>query len=613
VILCVKIINNLLNINWLKSNETIKSTVSSLPDRPGVYQFVDSSGTILYVGKARSLKKRVASYFSKNQSGKTQVMLSRAAGLNHTVVDNESEALLLENSLIKKHQPRYNILLKDDKTYPWICIKNEHFPRVFLTRKVVADGSSYHGPYTSVPAVRTLLGLIRQLFQIRTCSLPLNKKSIEEGKFRVCLEYHIGNCKAPCIGLVTEEEHNAQIERIRQIIRGDVSTVTHHLESLMRQYARELKFEEAQKIKEKLEIIAKYRSKSVVVNTSVKNVDVFGCSSGEGSMFISYMKVAEGAVVQTYTIELKIRLEEEPETILSTAVTEIRQRVSSDSPEIIVPFMPDILLDKVKYTVPLRGDRHKLLELAGRNAVFFRLEKEKKAAEHSKDKRTGLNLGKMMKDLHMPVLPLHIECFDNSNIQGESAVAACVVFRNGKPSNKEYRHFNIKTVTGPDDFASMEEVIMRRYRRMIDEKSHLPQLIIIDGGKGQLSSAVRSLEALGLRGRVTVIGIAKKLEEIYFPGDTVPLYLDKNSITLKIIQHLRNEAHRFGINFHRVRRSSKMNSSLLDEIPGIGEKTKELLLKNFGSVKKIGQASPEELEKIIGRKKAGILITALSK
>lgn len=330
-------------------------------------------------------------------------------------------------------------------------------------------------------------------------------------------------------------------------------------------------------------------------------------------MFISYMKVAEGAVVQTYTIELKIRLEEEPETILSTAVTEIRQRVSSDSPEIIVPFMPDILLDKVKYSVPLRGDRHKLLDLASRNAVFFRLEKEKKAAEHSKDKRTGLNLGKMMKDLHMPVLPLHIECFDNSNIQGESAVAACVVFRNGRPSNKEYRHFNIKTVTGPDDFASMEEVITRRYRRMIDEKSPLPQLIIIDGGKGQLSSAVRSIEALGLRGRVTLIGIAKKLEEIYFPGDTVPLYLDKNSITLKIIQHLRNEAHRFGINFHRAKRSSKMNSSLLDEIPGIGEKTKELLLKNFGSVKKISQASPEELEKIIGRKKTGFLITALSK
>lgn len=609
----VKKIINYLNISGLKNSESIKSTVASLPDKPGVYQFIDSSGTILYVGKARSLRKRVSSYFSKNQSGKTQVMLSRAADLRHTVVDNESDALLLENSLIKKHQPRYNILLKDDKTYPWICIKNEHFPRVFLTRKLIPDGSSYHGPYTSVPAVRTLLELIRQLFQIRTCSLPLNRKSIDEGRFRVCLEYHIGNCKAPCIGLVTEEEHNAQIDRIRQIIKGDVSSVTTHLETLMRQYASDLKFEEAQRIKEKLEIIAKYRSKSVVVNRSVKNVDLFGCSAGTGSMFISYMKVVEGAIVQTYSIELKIRLEEEPETILSTAVTEIRQRVSSDSPEIIVPFMPDILLDKVKYSVPKRADRHKLLELANRNAVFFRLEKERKAAEQSKEQRTGRNLEKMKKDLHMPVLPVHIECFDNSNIQGESAVAACVVFRNGKPANREYRHFNIKTVTGPDDFASMEEVIYRRYRRMVDENRPLPQLVVIDGGKGQLSSAVKSLDDLGLKGKLTVIGIAKKLEEIYFPGDSVPLYLDKNSITLKIIQHLRNEAHRFGINFHRGKRSSKMNRSFLDEIPGIGEKTKELLLKKFGSVKKISEASPEELEKVIGSKKAAILTAALQK
>ena len=574
---------------------------------------MDGSGTILYVGKAISLKKRVSSYFAKNQSGKTLVMLSRASELRHIVVDNESDALLLENNLIKKHQPRYNILLKDDKTYPWICIKNEHFPRVFLTRKVIADGSSYHGPYTSVPAVRTLLELIRHLFQIRTCSLPLNRKSIEEGRFKVCLEYHIGNCKAPCVGLVSEEEHNEQIARIRDIIRGDVSSVTGHLEALMKQYVRELKFEEAQKIKEKLALIARYRSKSVVVNTSVKNVDVFGCSQDESSMFITYMKVVEGAVVQTYSIELKIRLEEEKESLLSTAVTEIRQRVASDSPEIIVPFMPDILIDRVKYSVPQRGDRHKLLELASRNAVFFKLERRKKAAAQSKENRTGRNLEKMMKDLHMPSLPVHIECFDNSNIQGESAVAACVVFRNGKPSNKEYRHFNIRTVTGTDDFASMEEVIDRRYSRMLNEKAPLPQLIVVDGGKGQLSSAVKSLEMLGLRGKITVIGIAKKLEEIYFPGDTVPLYLDKNSITLKIIQHLRNEAHRFGINFHRGKRSSKMNSSFLNEIPGIGEKTKELLLKKFGSVKKISEVAPEEIEKVIGKKKALAVAEALLK
>jgi len=594
----------------LPERDTIKSTASGLPDKPGIYQFIDASGTILYVGKARSLRKRVGSYFTKNQSGKTRVMLSRAADLRHMVVDNESDALLLENSLIKKHQPRYNILLKDDKTYPWICIKNEHFPRVFLTRRLIADGSSYHGPYTSVPAVRTLLELIRQLFQIRTCSLPLNNRSIADGKFKVCLEYHIGNCKAPCIGLINEQEYNHQIDKIKQIIKGDVGAVTGHLEGLMKRYASELKFEEAQKIKEKLDLIARYRSKSLVVNTSVRNVDVFGCSQDESSMFITYMKIVAGAVVQTYSIELKIRLEEEKESVLSTAVTEIRQRVSSDSPEIIVPYMPDILIDGVKYSVPQRGDRHKLLELATRNAVFFRLERQKKAAERSKENRTGRNLEKMMKDLHMPVLPTHIECFDNSNIQGESAVAACVVFRNGRPSNREYRHFNIRTVTGPDDYASMEEVIYRRYKRMLDEERSLPQLVVIDGGKGQLSSAVKSLDALGLRGRLTVIGIAKKLEEIYFPGDSVPLYLDKNSITLKIVQHLRNEAHRFGINFHRGKRSSKMNSSVLDEIPGIGEKTKELLLKKFGSVKKLADASAGELVSAVGQKKAAIITAA---
>lgn len=589
----------------------IKSTVSALPNKPGVYQFIDSSGTILYVGKARSLRKRVSSYFSKNQSGKTRVMLSRAADLRHVVVDNESEALLLENSLIKKHQPRYNILLKDDKTYPWICVKNEHFPRVFMTRKLIADGSAYFGPYTSVPAVRTLLELIRHLFQIRTCSLPLTEKSIAEGRFKVCLEYHMGNCKAPCIGLVSEAEYNLQAERIKEIIRGDLSGVTAYLESMMRKYASELRFEEAQKIKEKLDLLSKYRSKSVVVNTSVKNVDVFGCSVEEGSMYVSYMKVVSGAIVQSWSVELKMRMEEDKESLLSTAVTEIRQRVSSDSPEVIVPFMPDIKLDKVRYSVPQRGDRFKLLELANRNAVFFRLDRQKRTAERSRENRTEKNLEKMMKDLHMPVIPSHIECFDNSNIQGESAVAACVVFRNGRPSNREYRHFNIKTVTGPDDFASMEEVIFRRYRRMLDEQKQLPQLVVIDGGKGQLSSAVKSLDALGIRGAVTVIGIAKKLEEIYFPGDSVPLYLDKNSITLKIIQHLRNEAHRFGINFHRRKRSSKMNSSLLDEIPGIGDKTKELLLKKFGSVKKLGEASREDLEKVVGAKKASALYAAL--
>ncbi len=595
----------------MTKEDNIRSTASALPDRPGVYQFVDASGVILYVGKARSLRKRVASYFTKGQSGKTRVMLSRAAELRHTVVDNESEALLLENSLIKKHQPRYNIMLKDDKTYPWICVKNEHFPRVFMTRKLIADGSSYYGPYASVPAVKTLLELIRKLFQIRTCSLPLTPKSIAEGKFRVCLEYHLGNCRAPCVGLISEEEYNSQIERIKEIIKGDLNGITSHLEAEMRRYAAELKFEEAQRIKEKLALLSNYRSKSTVVNSSVRNVDVFGCSAADDSMYVSYLKVIDGAVVQSWSVELKKRMEEERESLLSTAVTEIRQRVSSSSPEIIVPFMPDIKLDRIRYTVPARGDRFRLLELANRNAVFFRLEREKRSSERTKENRTMKNLEKMKNDLHMPVLPLHIECFDNSNIHGQSAVAACVVFRNGRPSNSEYRHFNIKSVTGPDDYASMEEVIMRRYRRLLDERKPLPQLVVIDGGKGQLSSALRSLDALGIKNKLSVIGIAERLEEIFLPGDPVPLYLDKNSITLKIIRHIRDEAHRFGINFHRDKRSSVMNRSALDEIPGIGPVTKERLLKKYGSVKKISEASPADLEGLVGKKKAAILTKAL--
>jgi len=584
-----------------------------MPDRPGIYIFRDAEGTVLYVGKAKSLKKRVSSYFLSRVSGKTLIMVNKAASLEHQVVYNESDALLLENNLIKIHQPRYNILLKDDKTFPWICIRNEPFPRVFLTRKVISDGSLYNGPYTSVQSVKTLVDLVRHLFQLRTCSLPLNTRSIGDGRFKVCLEYHLGNCKAPCVGLISEEEYREQIDKVIRIIRGDVSTVKSHLESLMNDYARELKYEEAQKIKEKLEMISRYRSKSLVVNASVKNVDVFGFINAETSAFVSYMKVVEGAIVQTYSIELKIRMEEEKESLLSTAITEIRQRVLSDSPEVIVPFMPDIKIDKIKFSVPSRGDRLKLLELANKNALFFKMERLKKASEKSKEARTERNLEKMMKDLNMPLIPLYIECFDNSNIQGESPVASCVVFRNGKPSNKEYRHFNIKTVEGPNDFASMEEVIYRRYSRLISEGKLLPQLVVVDGGKGQLSSAMKSIDALNMRDKVSVIGIAKRLEEIYFPDDSVPLYLDKNSISLKIIQHIRDEAHRFGITFHRLKRSSIMNVSALDEISGIGEKTKEILLKKYGSVKKISLAPAGEIENLIGKKKAAIIIAAVKK
>ena len=585
----------------------LKSLLSLLPDKPGIYQFIDSADTILYVGKAKNLKKRLTSYFSKNQSGKTTVLLKKTFDIRHIVVDNESDALLLENNLIKKHQPRYNILLKDDKTFPWICIKKEPFPRVFSTRNTVKDGSLYFGPYTSGLMVKTLIGLIRQLYKLRTCTLSLTESNISAGKFKVCLEYHLGNCNAPCIGNQSEKEYNDNLQQIKDILKGNISTVIDHLKKLMIKYSEELRFEEAQIVKDKIDILSMFRSRSTVVSNRIKNVDVFAFTQESDNAYVNYLKVVQGAVIQALTIELKIRIDEEKESILGFAITEIRQRLSSDSPEIILQFKPDILIEKVKYTVPQTGEKHKLLELAERNAIYYKLEQKKKRMEHTPQVRTGKNLEKMKNDLHMPDLPVHIECFDNSNTMGTNPVAACVVFRNSQPSKKEYRHFNIKTVTGADDFSSMEEIVFRRYKRMIEEKQSLPQLIIIDGGKGQLSSAMKSIDKLGLREKLTVIGIAKKLEEIYFPGDSVPIYLDKNSISLKIIQHLRNEAHRFGINFHRNKRSSEMMKSDLDQIKGIGPRTKEILLKKFESVEKIRSATPEELEKVIGSSKTAIL------
>jgi excinuclease ABC subunit C len=584
-----------------------KSIISLLPEKPGVYQFMDSSGAIIYVGKAKNLKKRVTSYFSKNQSGKTNALLKRTDQIRHIVVDNESDALFLENNFIKKHQPRYNILLKDDKTFPWICIKNEPFPRVFSTRNVVKDGSFYFGPYTSGLMVKTLITLIRQLYQLRTCSHNLTKENIENGKFKVCLEFHIGNCKAPCIGKQTEKEYSEGILFIRDILKGNISTVLDHLKSIMISHSKELRFEEAQVIKEKIELLSRYKSRSTIVSSTIKNVDVFGYAEEAESAYINYLKVVHGAVIQAFTLELKSRLDEEMESVLGIGITEIRQRLGSDSTELIVPFKPDILIDKLKYTVPEIGDKRKLLDLAIRNAIYYKLEQKKKNSEKAPEARTGKNLEKMMKDLHMPNLPVHIECFDNSNIMGSHPVAACVVFRNCRPSKKDYRHFNIKTVTGPDDFSSMEEIVYRRYKRMQEENQKLPQLIIIDGGKGQLSSALKSIDKLNLRDKVTIIGIAKKLEEIYFPGDSIPIYLDKNSYSLKLIQQVRNEAHRFGINFHRDKRSAEMTKSGLDQIKGIGPKTKEILLKHFGSYEKIVAASEKELENIVGTGKAAVL------
>jgi excinuclease ABC subunit C len=590
-----------------------RDIIRRLPNKPGVYQFLDAYGNIIYVGKAKNLKKRTASYFSKNQSGKTIVMLKKAAELRHIVVDNESDALLLENNLIKQHQPRYNILLKDDKTYPWICIKDEPFPRLFSTRNVIKDGSLYFGPYTSGLMVKTLLELIRQLFQLRTCKLNLTAKNIESGKFRPCFEYHLGNCKAPCIALQTEDDYAESVQQIKNILRGNISSVLDNLKQLMIKYSKNLRFEEAQKIKEKIDLLSKYKARSAVVSSTIKDVDVYAMTQDIDDTYVNYLKVVDGAVIQSYTLDLKSRVNEEKESLLGFAITEIRQRLSSNSPEIIIPFKPDIQFDKIRYTIPEKGEKLKLLQLAERNAIYYKLEQRKKKEDYHPAMRTGKNLEKLKSDLHMAELPVHIECFDNSNIMGINPVAACVVFRNGKPSKKDYRHFNIKTVSGPDDFSSMEEIVFRRYKRMLDEKQGLPQLIIIDGGKGQLSSAVKSIGRLGLSDRISIIGIAKKLEEIYFPGDSIPIYLDKNSISLKIIQQIRNEAHRFGIDFHRDKRSSEMTKSDLDMIRGIGDKTKEILLREIGSVEKIKNTSMENLQKIVGKQKASILAQYFNK
>lgn len=585
----------------------LKAKAKKMPDKPGIYQFIDSLGNIIYIGKAKNLRKRVFSYFSKNQSGKTNVLLNRSTDIRHIVVDNESEALLLENNFIKKYQPRYNILLKDDKTFPSICIKNETFPRVLLTRNIISDGSLYFGPYTSVVMIKTLITLIRQIYQLRTCTYNLSGENIRDGKFSVCLEYHMGNCKGPCVGYQTVEDYDETIKQIKEIIKGNITNVIEYLKELMASYSNDLRFEDAHLIKRKIELLSQYKSHSTVVNSTIRNVDVYAYTEDENSSYINFIKVVHGAVIQSHTLELRKRIAEEKESLLGFAITEIRQRLSSDSSEIIVPFKPDILIDTVKYLVPVKGDKKKLLDLAERNVIYYRLEQNKKHSQHSPEARTGKNLEKLRNDLHMPDLPFHIECFDNSNVMGSNPVAACVVFRNGKPSKNEYRHFNIKTVTGPDDFSSMEEIVYRRYKRIIEEKQNIPQLVIIDGGKGQLSSAMKSLDKLGLRDKLTIIGIAKKLEEIYFPGDCVPIYLDKNSVSLKIIQQLRNEAHRFGIDFHRDKRSKDMTRSDLDAIKGIGPRTIEVLLKHFGSVEKIKNTKQDNLEKLVGRKKGEIL------
>ena len=586
--------------------KSIQQITKTLPNSPGVYQFIDKQGVIIYVGKAKNLKKRVSSYFNKHQTGKTKILVSKIAHIEHIVVETETDALLLENVLIKKHQPKYNVLLKDDKTYPWICIKKEAFPRVFLTRTLVKDGSEYYGPYPSVKTARTLLDLIHHLYPIRSCKLRLTTENIEVGKFEICLDYHIGLCKAPCVGLQTETEYSEDIKQIRQIIKGDFKTAVNYFKNQMQTYAATLEFEKAQEIKEKLESLENYQARSTVVNPAISNVEVYNIVSDATNAYVNFLQVGHGAIIRSHTLEIKKKLDETDEELLEMAIVEMRSRFDLQSKEIYVPFALENLKD-IKQTVPQKGDKKRLLELSKRNAVYYRLEKIKQLQLTDPDKHVNRLMKQMQKDLRLPVEPRHIECFDNSNMQGTNPVAACVVFKNGKPSKKEYRHFNIKTVEGPNDFASMTEIIERRYRRLLEEKAPLPQLIIVDGGKGQLSAAVKSLKKLGLYGKISIIGIAKRLEEIYYPNDSIPLYLDKKSETLRVIQKARDEAHRFGITFHRKKRMNSTLQSELEQIPGIGSKTILNLLKHFKSVKRIKAASLEDLIAVVGKHKAGIL------
>jgi excinuclease ABC subunit C len=593
----------------METTEKLSALIKSLPDKPGIYQYFDKEGKLLYVGKAKHLKKRVSSYFNRDQyeNKKTAVLVKNIDDIKFIIVETELDALLLENNLIKKYQPKYNIALKDDKTYPWICIKKERFPRVFPTRNVIKDGSEYFGPYGSVKVMNTVLDLIRKLYKLRNCNLNLSPENIAARKYKVCLEYHIGNCKGPCEDHQAEEEYNQTISNIRDIVKGNSMVVERHFRNLMKHHAENFEFEKAQEIKNQIDLLEKYQSKSTVVSPTINNVDVYSIVTDEKHAFVNFLKVTNGAIIQGHTIELKKKLDEKDEELLTFAITELRQRFNSESQEIIVPLKPDFEIEGVTFTVPQRGDKKKLLELSEKNVEYYRKEKEKQDDLVDPERHTKRILAQMQKDLRLQEEPRHIECFDNSNIQGAYPVAALTVFKDTRPSKKDYRHFNIKTVEGPNDFASMEEVIYRRYKRLLDEGQDLPQLIVIDGGKGQLSSAVISLEKLGLRGKVGIIGIAKKLEEIYYPDDSIPMYLDKKSETLKIIQQIRNEAHRFGIAHHRKRREKGTIKTELSKIKGISDPSANKLLSEFKSVKRIKELSLEELSAIVGKAKAKLV------
>jgi len=591
-----------------------RAALKNVPHKPGVYQYWDNEKELIYIGKAKDLRNRVSSYFNNpNVNAKTRVLVSKIRDITFTIVDTEIDAWLLENSLIKKHQPRYNVMLKDDKTYPWIIIKNENYPRIFWTRRIVRDGSKYLGPYASVSMMHNILGLIKETYPLRTCSLALTRQNIEKGKFKVCLEYQLGNCKGPCQDYQTESDYDHNIGEITDILNGKIGAVLRGLRADMEEAISSMNYEYAHKLKRKFELLENYQSKSTVVNSSITDIDVFSIASEEKYAFVNFLKIMNGTIIQTQTIELKKRLDESDEELLTLAISEFRTRYNSHSKEIIVPFKVDVGdSSSIKFTVPKLGEKRKLLDLSQKNVQFFKKERIDQYEKLNPEIRTERLLTQMMKDLRMNQLPRHIECFDNSNFQGKYPVSAIVVFKDGKPSKKDYRHFNVKTVVGPDDFATMEEAVQRRYRRMLDEGTELPQLIVIDGGKGQLSSAMKSLKLLGIEKQVTIIGIAKRLEELYYPGDQYPLYLDKKSETLKVIQQLRDEAHRFGITFHRKKRDQGTLVTELDLIDGIGKTTSGKLLKYFKSVKKVREATEAELLEVVNTKQAKAIINYFS-
>lgn len=600
--------------------DELKLKISLLPETPGVYRYFNKDGVIIYVGKAKNLKRRVSSYFNREHTVyRTSVLVKHIYDMQYTVVNTEEEALDLENSLIKEFQPHYNVLLKDDKSYPWICVSKDLYPRVFITRDKVKRGAKYYGPYPKTEVAKALVDTLRKIFPLRTCTHNVSRETIDAGKHRLCLQYHIKNCEGCCKGLVSPEQYAAYIEEVRHILNGDTKMVSDYLMEQMTALASQLKFEEANELKRKYLLLENYRSRSAIVSPTIHNVDVFSLLRDDNSAFVNYMHVRNGSVVQSITLEYKLQgvdVEASSESLMSMAVSEIRSRFAETYAhdkvrDVLVNILPDVEFTDIEFFIPQKGDKRKLLAVSLKNAEQYRDDKLKMMEKLNPEQRTTRTLMTLQRDFHLNVLPHHIECFDNSNISGSSPVASCVVFVDGKPSRKDYRHFNIKTVEGPDDFASMREVLTRRYTRLVEEGKDLPQLVVLDGGKGQLSAAVEALESIGLHGKISLIGIAKRLDEIYFPGDSVPLYIDKNSESLKVVQRLRDEAHRFAITFHRKQRSKAQVHSQLDDIKGVGVATKKALLKHFKSLRRVREASLEDITAVVGPAKAKLIIDAL--